>query len=58
MGVVYKYSYVQAAYLFIIQQRQNADFATCKTKLSQNVAFEIEQRQENPGFRFVNKTTL
>lgn len=53
LRVVYKYSYLQAAYLFIIQQTQNADFATCITKLSPNVAFEIQQRQENSGFRLL-----
>ena len=58
LKVVYKYSYLQAAYLFIIQQTQNADFATWKTKLSPNVAFEIQHQQENPGFWSVNITTL
>lgn len=35
LRVVFKYSYLQAAYLPIIEQTQNADFATCKTELNQ-----------------------
>ena len=39
LRVVYKYSYLQAAHLFIIQQTQTADFATCNTNWSQKCGF-------------------
>ena len=59
LRVAYKYSYLQAAYLFIIQQTQIADFATRKTKLESKMWLsKYSKDRKNPGFRVDNKTTL
>lgn len=41
LRVVYKFGCLQAGYLFIIRQTQNADFAAGETRLRQNMVFEI-----------------
>lgn len=58
LRVVFKYSYLQAAYLPILKQTQNADFATCKTELNQIwfLKYSTDRKIQDSGV--VHKTTF